>query len=614
MTPVCYTWRLQVHSHDININTNQAIYDSVSTANNISIQLDKSVSRSMMISSQQLVGWVRMMGLLFHLVQDQINNQVIPRLQVLHIKEGVLGRFDIQLPQMPQLNTLTTLQIDMNADWDIIHLFTILSACPNLIKLLIKPSLDATSTSPPNINLAPQLSNVTNDQENAIIRGPDAISTMPQLRICSLYNLHFTLPALSAFIQASPELRKLVLARCSLIVRQGQEPALAESISNRPNQGVSIINLVGAYCLDIVSFHLSMTRGGSYGLESQEVVSIVDTFPKLKVFNFAAQEFRPNLFKAFSMGVVNNITTLNILPVGPQTSSTPGIPLRQILCTFVHLIHLRAPTAVYFHEDMDLNGVKEQLRDRMHRLDKRSGQSDPRIPTDDPVKARQYIWVCRGLKTLHMTIDISGSDTGSPVTSLIIFGFLSRMCPLLQELHLKRWDLNLKLHGGLCLLARLQRLERIRIMTNFYSPMDEDALLWIHPGPPPIWHCLLYPLLRHQIVQKLKKHYKGNFSPTGEATTGSKLVERGRELEMDLSKIGYPEDLLEWMDARHLHPKETMRTQPNLDLLWIECAEQGGEDSVEGLKVLVRKTRPFLDFELYKEPMDDFYYTTLQQF
>ncbi|KAF9911897.1 hypothetical protein EC991_001801 [Linnemannia zychae] len=453
---------------------------------------------------------------------------------------------------------------------------------------------------------------------------------MSQLRVCSLYNIIITLPALDIFLQACSQLKKLVLARCSLTVRQGQDAALIESVSDHPNQGTIITGRVGTHCPNLVTFHLSMARGGSYGLESRELVFVLDTFPQLEEFNFTAQEMRPNLYRAFSTGVVNRITTLNLLPMQPQTVSTRGIPLRQILCTFEHLIHLRAPTAVYYHEDMDLNNVKGRLRDRKARLDCSSGRSDPRIPIDDPTKARQYIWACSGLKTLHMTIDITGSDSGSPVTSLIIFGFLSRMCPQLEELYLERWDLNLKLYGGFSLLSRLQKLERVRIVTDFHSRMDEAALLWIHPDSPSIWDRLDYPILRHQIVKRLEKVYNG-LSLIEEATTGSKVIERGLELGMNLSKIGYPEDLLEWLDGRYgtaavitvaataptttaPYPNETLRNLPNLELLWIECAKPEGKETTRRLKAHVGKIRPIVHFQTNKEPKDDFFYTTLQQY
>ncbi|KAF9132806.1 hypothetical protein BGW39_011290 [Mortierella sp. 14UC] len=623
LAPVCYTWRLQIHPTDVDINTNQDIYNSVSFAHNITIMVDNSVDKSAPIS-QRFVAWVKMTGLLSNLMENLREQHADSRLESLHIKEGILERLDIQLPQLPPLNSLIKLQIDVDARWDIVHLFTILSACPNLHELSVKPSHVAASAPQHTLNSAPQLSEITAAQELAMASTPSTLPTMSQLQVCSLYNLIITLPALDMFLQACSHLKKLVLARCSLIVRRGQDPALIESISNHPNQGTIITGRVGTHCPDLTTFHLSMARGGSYGLESRELVFVLDTFPQVDEFNFAAQEMRPNLYRAFSTAVVNRITTLNLLPVQPQTVSTRGIPLRQILCTFEHLIHLRAPTAVYYHEDMDLNDVKGQLRDRKIRPDCSSGRSDPRIPTDDPAKVHQYIWACRGLKTLHMTIDITGSDSGSPVTSLIIFGFLSRMCPQLEELYLKRWNLNLKLYGGFSLLARLQQLERVRIVMEYHSRMDEAALLWIHPDPPSIWDRFVYPILRHQIVNRLERVYDGVSLAEG-TMTGSKLVERGHELGMDLSKIGYPEDLLEWMDARYRttattaattapHPRETLRNLPNLELLWIECAKPGGKGSAQRLKTHVDKIRPVVHFQMNKEPKDDFFYTTLQQY
>ncbi|KAG0371672.1 hypothetical protein BGX24_001344 [Mortierella sp. AD032] len=351
-------------------------------------------------------------------------------------------------------------------------------------------------------------------------------------------------------------------------------------------------------------------------------MTLLDTFPHLKEYNFPAQEISPTLFKTFSAAVANRITTLNLLPMARQTYSTRAIPLRNILCTFEHLVHLRAPTAEYLLDDMDLNDIRGQLQKlwiKKH-VDATS-RSHPRIAQDDPAVARQYVWVCRGLRTLHMKVDYHGTDCDFSELSLIVFGFLSRMCPRLQELSLKRRSLDLSLQGGLCLLTRLQELERVRIITHHYPQMDERDLLWIPSTPLSTWDRLYYPLLRHSTCKDLQAQYKG-ISP--DKTTGSKLVERGRELGMDLSKVGYPEDLLDWMEERYGttapvegdYASSSFRSLqlPKMQSFSVECREKKDKKAIAAQKLedVVAKVRPNVHFRMCEEHKDAFYETTLK--
>ncbi|KAG0070633.1 hypothetical protein BGZ90_012564 [Linnemannia elongata] len=126
--------------------------------------------------------------------------------------------------------------------------------------------------------------------------------------------------------------------------------------------------------------------------------------------------------------IVNRITTLNLLPTHPNSLQTRDFPLREILSTFEHLLHLRAPTVVYHLEDMDLFDMRNQV------LKNCRGRPESAIPSqqcrhsisEKEPAARQYIWACRGLKTLHIAIDHRYYDSNSTESSLVLFGFLTR--------------------------------------------------------------------------------------------------------------------------------------------------------------------------------------------
>ena len=243
--------------------------------------------------------------------------------------------------------------------------------------------------------------------------------------------------------------------------------ALLDSAYEQNRQSLSIIRLVGAHCPDLMSFHLSMSRRFRFGLGSREIVSILATFPLMEECNLTDELFSLNLLMALhTSGFTNRITTLNFLPTEQNALQPKRIPLREILCSFNHLIHLRAPTAIYIVEDMDLHDILDQLYASNPYKNFDFSRGHRHNPTNDPAFARKYIWVCRGLKTLHMTVGHRESDTRSSYTAesvLILFGFLSRMAPQLQELYLKIHSVNLTFEGGLALLTRLGGLERIRI-------------------------------------------------------------------------------------------------------------------------------------------------------
>ncbi|KAG0276423.1 hypothetical protein BGZ95_007549 [Linnemannia exigua] len=633
LVPVSYTWilRLTINNHHnlyIKNDETQAIQAQVSSAHTLIIQVND-CAPSPTASTQRSISWTAMMNELSRIVQECHNQRVRPRLKTLHLKEGILEDFGIQLPQLPHLITLTTLRIDSTVQWDIIHLFTILKACQNLEDLSIKPTLLADTINLSTHFTAAQSSTITSRQEDTLIYGDQALSKSLRLQTCSLYDLVITLPALTAFLKASPRLSKLILARCDHLVRQGQDIILNLQDNGTIHSSSSIIRLVGIHSPKLKVFHLSMRRGQSqsYGLSGQDVVTMLQTFPHMDACNLTDYEFDLPLLKTPYLAVVNRVTTLNIFPIQREVREGCHISVREILCTFEHLIHFRAPNSVYYLDDMDLNDVKEpleKLRSRYY-----YSRARPRIPTNDPVIARQYVWVCRGLKTLHMALSFRAMVSYSPETSLIIYGFLSRMCPRLQELYLKRWWIDLSFKAGLSLLTRLQDLERVTFALTYRPELDEEGFSWMQPVPSRFaWGHLIYPLSHYRTRTRIKKEYKG--VPPSTTTAGSEFVKRGRELGIDLSKVGYIDDLLEWMDERYgtnttntttpmarstsadaaSRRNDLRYSLPNLQSFRVEFSE-GQDADLQSFEDFVGRIRPEVDFQLRLCTRNIFYDRTL---
>ncbi|KAG0287589.1 hypothetical protein BGZ96_008499 [Linnemannia gamsii] len=154
----------------------------------------------------------------------------------------------------------------------------------------------------------------------------------------------------------------------------------------------------------------------------------------------------------------NTITTLEL--AGPGKCE-PVSTLHRYLCSSPQLLHLRAPGIEYLVNHMDIH----------HLLSDTNTSRFKNIPeTDQP-----QIWACSNLQTLHLGIhSISGATPQDPLfdeQGRVLFGYISRVTPHLRDLSLilsqcltRNGDLpTLRLESGLCLLARLTKLERLRI-------------------------------------------------------------------------------------------------------------------------------------------------------
>ncbi|KAF9900877.1 hypothetical protein EC991_006761 [Linnemannia zychae] len=167
--------------------------------------------------------------------------------------------------------------------------------------------------------------------------------------------------------------------------------------------------------------------------------------------------------------------------------------LHQYLCNSPNLLSLKSLQAAYPLRGMDLH--------------RRVGYSwlTPNTEfdwtaSDDSKRILPGIWACRKLKKIELVVhDHEGSQISTPVSSRIVFGYLSRVCPELEFVDLRvprvcRKDpdsplyqpvLFKRLDGGLCFLSRLKKLQFLKICTEAwvadYECKDVD-LNWLLPG------------------------------------------------------------------------------------------------------------------------------------
>ncbi|KAG0043374.1 hypothetical protein BGZ83_011478 [Gryganskiella cystojenkinii] len=94
------------------------------------------------------------------------------------------------------------------------------------------------------------------------------------------------------------------------------------------------------------------------------------------------------------------------------------------------------------------------------------------------------LWACRGLRTLSLNLRhryFNQFDCDSSTRR--IFGYLSRVCPSLEELSIKM-DIHIfGFESGLCLLTRLRHLRRLELLTelsdNYHGLFQRQDFSWI---------------------------------------------------------------------------------------------------------------------------------------
>ncbi|KAF8947938.1 hypothetical protein BGZ47_007206 [Haplosporangium gracile] len=216
--------------------------------------------------------------------------------------------------------------------------------------------------------------------------------------------------------------------------------------------------------LSLDSFHFSFE--GKFDDNTPELKEMARKIcPNRNKWLFWTGDLTPAMTRSL-MEQQNVVTTLELVYNQPVICGPNGL-LHQYLCASPQLLHLRASNTAYLFDHLDLH--QRTLLYEGH-------FSDPLTAGQSYGSARPGVWACRGLKTLHIAFD-SQTDRllFAPVCLRIVFGYLTRVVPRLQDLQIVILScfsygrgnvgppLRLTLQSGFCLLSRLRNLEKIRI-------------------------------------------------------------------------------------------------------------------------------------------------------
>ncbi|KAF9128948.1 hypothetical protein BGW39_004600 [Mortierella sp. 14UC] len=216
--------------------------------------------------------------------------------------------------------------------------------------------------------------------------------------------------------------------------------------------------------LSLQAFHFSVSDRPMTDDEFREMLQVC---PASSEWTIPSADITLAMLKSVK-GSQNVLTSLDLYGTDRPTLILQQT-LHDYLCSSPHLLHLKAPRVAFLVEYLD---VHRRGRFVYTKQDIPARWSPPAILG----RIRPGVWACRKLLTLHMEFRSEEQPfLSSAVITRILFGYIARVLPRLRDIfidtaqHHLRGDmafqikLNMQLEGGLCLLANLKDLERLRI-------------------------------------------------------------------------------------------------------------------------------------------------------
>ncbi|KAF9929597.1 hypothetical protein FBU30_001438 [Linnemannia zychae] len=290
------------------------------------------------------------------------------------------------------------------------------------------------------------------------------------LRTLILRNAIFNQPSLKALLLVTPRIQELKLIGIrsrGILIEQG-------NMNNNNYSRTDLVQHIQSLPIMLRSFHYSLfdQNNDEPGIDEMlTTLSPLETGRSLWTFGLT-----PSMMRKLDEGA-NFVTTLELYWRQSDDCNSSSWLLHRFMCYSPHLLHVKTSNVAFQFEHMDL-----------HRRAPITWSSDSRV-------IEAGVWACKNLRTLHLELHGHGhSQLMEPITSRIVFSYISTVCPRLQELQLVVPavcmnqhgpffnQLNMRLEGGFVLLTRLKDLERLRI--NFTDPVDNNIahINWMIPS------------------------------------------------------------------------------------------------------------------------------------
>ncbi|KAF9293099.1 hypothetical protein BGZ74_011850 [Mortierella antarctica] len=388
------------------------------------------------------------------------------KLQSLIVRHNLMWDLNLE-PLLCQLPQLTTLRLHWFSSATL-PLQGILHCCPTLIHFSVHSSASSRLQQEPRDDLE-------NDRPLA-------------LQSLSLKEMFVEEEALDAILEHCPLLQRIHL----ISLRQPRQPtysATVVQVSTGPRL-VSIHNMdffhrIAFYCRNLNSFHFS--QDNQHVLTALRLMEIWSLFPMLTNWSFLGDNTPATLLNSL-------VTHHHHDPILTSLEITQGmlddhsqILLHDFLCQAPHLLHLNLATFVPI-DRLDLEGNLLSNGCYRHRGDPETYMPGPHyIPHK---KRTKKIWACRGLKSLVLNCSPYYNINDGKDVCRLVHGYLSKVCPNLEEIVFRRKFLNLRLESGMILLSRLKKLRRLIWITgnHFGNKLKDRDLEWITRDMVPKMH------------------------------------------------------------------------------------------------------------------------------
>ncbi|KAG0038626.1 hypothetical protein BGZ82_011437 [Podila clonocystis] len=365
-----------------------------------------------------------------------------------------------EFPALAAFTDLTSLSMkDCNTEYS--ALLSIFQACPRLTRLCF----DGNGLIPCDADKVVDKSGV---ESSAAPLDPLSV---PQLKALSMARPNLTTCQLLELLETQSSLKILELHDLSMSIKP-QDPAhlprlrrLTKGILAYLRQrGSSIQNLYVPYSHDVGSIDATLNWVGETFEEA-----LAQTCPTVCVWRVMADA---SGYFPVCRGLAryhNVVTTLDLDCVrGSPLWLRYSSDLDNFLC-HPHaraLLHLRLPTMHGRPESM--NAFRDVDNDLSWLVEGTSALK--------PATQRQPVWACQGLKTL--TIGFSGEEKEdinrsgkyhSIHQARLIFDYVSRVCPNLEELVMTMNLIHLFLETGFIFLIRLRRLRKLEVKLDWWT-------------------------------------------------------------------------------------------------------------------------------------------------
>ncbi|KAG0248526.1 hypothetical protein BG011_010177 [Mortierella polycephala] len=367
---------------------------------------------------------------------------------------------------LPYLQSLTVLRL-RSPYRDSVFMDQVLRACPELTHLHLEgvrngyfllpgPWTDFDTTRPGHESLLFPVPLESNPSDNQSELGTEpewksGQDTPFKLRSLVLHSVFLVQSSLENLLKVTPHLQELKLMG---LMRFSPDVPGMRSRYNYPQLLSHLQNMN----LPIQSFHFAPDMADHPSTED-EVCDMISMFSHQTQFSFWVEDTKtPRMLRLLS-SIPNHVTTLELthrwnFSLHPFRAMQDA--LHTYLCESPQLMHLRAPLFNYEFRHLDIH----------HRL---------HLEGTTRTALQRRVWACRSLHTLKLMFGMkAGSIEQANATARIVFGYIARVCPRVQELEIQTDAATLGLESGLCLLAKLKGLE------VFYT---EAPIIWQRVEP-----------------------------------------------------------------------------------------------------------------------------------